>query len=71
MRILSRLKRELRLHWLLLNGKVAEVEKEAEGFSLTFIILTGIILIVTLIVFYFVLTSIQGVSSFAQLGSGV
>ena len=71
MRILSRLKRELRLHWLLLNGKVAEVEKEAEGLSLTFIILTGIILIVTLIVFYFVLTSIQGVSSFAQLGSGV
>jgi heme/copper-type cytochrome/quinol oxidase subunit 2 len=71
MRILSRLKRELRLHWLLLNGKVAEVEKEAEGFSLTFIILTEIILIVTLIVFYFVLTSIQGVSSFPQLGSGV
>ena len=65
MRILSRLKRELRLHWLLLNGKVAEVEKEAEGLSLTFIILTGIILIITLIVAYFVLTSIQGVSSFA------
>ena len=24
------MKRELRLHWLLLNGKVAEVEKEAQ-----------------------------------------